>query len=95
MNFWFSQNVARVVRRSGFIGMLVPGVRGDSISRYANLTMFDPTHHWEKWSVGSIGFRPPAQEYRTARPRGNAGSKHSAHATVRALAMSRSGHPSG
>jgi hypothetical protein len=47
-DYVFSQVVAELVKKSGFDGMVIPGVRGTVNHRYSNIVIFDPSD-WEKW----------------------------------------------
>lgn len=53
----FSQFLARSIRRSGFDGFIVPGVRGSSGTLYHNVVLFRPEVTWLSWSKGPTGFR--------------------------------------
>jgi hypothetical protein len=55
-DFVFGQVVAALVRRAGFGGMLVPGVRGDQTVKYRNAIIFDPDERWIVWSQQVAGF---------------------------------------
>lgn len=57
--FHFSQTVAALVKRAGFDGMVVPGVRGGLNLTYRNIVVFNPSNRWRVWSRRAEGFIAP------------------------------------
>lgn len=67
-----SRRLAALVRGAGFVGLMVPGVRGDParIANYWNLVAFDPQERGMRWQVGDpycLGRSAPVQTHAGAR----------------------------
>jgi hypothetical protein len=52
----FSQALAKLIRQSGFDGIIVPGVRGSADRKYKNINVFAPGARWRTWALRDSGF---------------------------------------